>query len=129
MRAAKNHRSACGDRRLTEVIYRGRSLYWHEASEPYVTSDCELGGSAIEAVLRGPTMAWQIIKGLLDQFVVFSADSEVAGQLLRDDPERPNSHSAEEYRGMRALMLTQIASMHLFAPRRDYRVTENKIEG
>ncbi|WP_091881762.1 hypothetical protein [Bradyrhizobium sp. Rc2d] len=74
-------------------------------------------------------MVWQIIKGLPDQIVVFSADSEVAAQLLRDDPERPNSHSAEEYRDMRALMLTQIASMHLFAPRRDYRVMENKIEG
>jgi len=40
-------------------------------------------------------MVWQIIKGLPDQIVVFSADSEVAAQLLRDDPERPNSHSAE----------------------------------
>ncbi|MEZ2145268.1 hypothetical protein AAE026_23680 [Bradyrhizobium sp. DN5] len=129
MRAAKNQRSACGDRRLPEVIYCCRYLDWHEASESYVASDCELGGSAIEAVLRGPTMVWQIIKGLPDQIVVFSADSEVAAQLLRHDPERPNSHSAEEYRDMRALMLTQIASIHLFAPRRDYRVMENKIEG
>ncbi|WP_092302637.1 hypothetical protein [Bradyrhizobium sp. Ghvi] len=101
-------------------------LDWHEASEPYVASDCELGGSAIEAVLR---FDYALAEDLLDQIVVFSAGSELAGQLLRDGPERPNSHSPEEFRDMRALMLAQIARMHLFAPRRDYRVMENKIEG
>lgn len=84
----KNQLSACGGRcDCHRFIYRCRHLDWHEATESYVASDCELGGSAIEAVLRGSAMAWQIIKGLLDQIVI-SADSEVARQLPRDAPER-----------------------------------------